>query len=400
MTAIAAKPVYLDYNATTPIDPGVLKAMLPYLGDEFGNPSSVHALGRRARDAVEAARAEVAGLIGAMPDEILFTSGGTEANNIAIRGAASASKTRKALVTTAIEHPATEACCAFLEANGHQVTRIAPNADAIVDPEKFISAIGNDTALATIIHAQNETGTLQPVAEISAAARRRGASIHIDAAQSVGKIAIDVGALGVDLLSIAGHKLYAPKGIGALYIRRGLDLPPLLLGAGQEHGRRPGTENVACIVALGEACRLAKAYLQNGTHELRRLAAELHARLGREIPGLKLVGHPTQRLPNTINVLFPGVSGRRLLERCPGVLASNGSACHADSEEPSAILTTLGFSAREALGSVRLSLGRGTTQPDIEISASQLVAAWRALAGAGLAGGPVAFEDITTASVG
>jgi cysteine desulfurase len=385
---IATKPVYLDYNATTPVDPAVLAAMLPYLGAEFGNPSSAHPLGRRARDAVEAARAEVASLIGASPDEILFTSGGTESNNIAIRGAASANLTRNAIVTTAIEHPATEACCAFLESKDKKVTRIVPNADATVDAEKFIAAIDDNTALATIIHAQNETGTLQPVAEISAAARRRGTTIHADAAQSVGKIAVDVDELGVDLLSIAGHKLYAPKGIGALYIRRGIDLPPLLLGAGQEHGRRPGTENVAYIVGLGEACGIAKRHLQTGLHELKSLADELYGRLQREIPGIRLVGHPVQRLPNTLNVLFPGVSGRRLLECCPGVFASNGSACHADSEEPSAILTALGIPALEALGSVRLSLGRHTSGADIEIAASQLVAAWRVLANANA---PISF---------
>jgi cysteine desulfurase len=384
---VVTKPVYLDYNATTPVDPAVLKAMLPYLGDEFGNPSSAHALGRRARDAVEAARAEVASLIGAMPEEILFTSGGTEASNIAIRGIASANRARSAIVTTAIvttaiEHPATEACCAYLESQGKKVTRIAPNADAIVDPEKFTAAIDDDTALATIIHAQNETGTLQPVAEISAAARRRGATVHADAAQSLGKIAVDVNELDVDLLSIAGHKLYAPKGIGALYIRRGIDLPPLLRGAGQEHGRRPGTENVTFIVALGEACRIAKIHLQGGLHAMRKLADELYAKLEHEIPGLRLVGHPAQRLPNTLNVLFPRISGRRLLENCPGVLASNGSACHADSEEPSAILTALGIPAPEALGSVRLSLGRHTSRADIEIAASLLVAAWRVLANA------------------
>jgi cysteine desulfurase len=379
MMPIVTKPVYLDNNATTPVDPDVLNAMLPYLGDEFGNPSSAHALGRRARDAVENARAEVASLIGARPDEILFVSGGTEASNIAIRGIA-AKRPRGAIVTTAIEHPATEACCAFLESQGRKVTWIAPNTDAVVDAEKFIAAIDEDTALATIIHAQNETGTLQPVADISAAARKRGAAIHADAAQSAGKIAVNVDELGVDLLSIAGHKLYAPKGIGALYIRRGIELPPLLLGAGQEHGRRPGTENVAYIVALGAACKIAKAHLQTGLHDLRKLADQLYAGLEREIPGIRLVGHPVQRLPNTLNVLFPGVSGRRLLECCPGVLASNGSACHADSEEPSAILTALGIPPHEALGSVRLSLGRQSSRAELEIAASRLVAAWRDLA--------------------
>jgi cysteine desulfurase len=397
MTSRARNPVYLDYNATTPVDPDVLEAMLPYLGNEFGNPSSAHAAGRRARDAIEAARAEVASLIGASPNEILFTSGGTEASNIAIRGAASG-PARNAIVTTTIEHPATEACCVFLESNGHKVTRIASGADARVDSEQFIAAVDNDTALATVIHAQNETGTLQPVTEIAAGARKRGAAIHVDAAQSVGKIAINVDELGIDLLSIAGHKLYAPKGIGALYIRRGIDLPPLLLGAGQEHGRRPGTENVAFIVALGAACRIAGIHLQKGSHELRALADALYAGLEREIPGIRLVGHPLQRLPNTLNVLFPEVSGRRLLECCPGVFASNGSACHADSEEPSAILTALGIPPHQALGSVRLSLGRGTAKADIEIAGSDLVAAWRMLAGAGAAIAPVPNRNVAPAS--
>lgn len=386
-------PIYLDHNATTPIDPDVLKAMLPYLRDEFGNPSSAHALGRRARDAVKEARAKVAILIGASPDEIVFTSGGTEANNIAIRGAV-AGRLHTAIVTSAIEHPATEACCAFLETGGHKVTRIAPNPDATVNLEKFIAAIDRDTALATIIHAQNETGTLQPVAAIGAAARRHGALTHIDAAQSAGKIAIDVDELGIDLLSIAGHKIYAPKGIGALYVRRGITLPSLLLGAGQEHGRRPGTENVASIVALGEACRIAALHLKTGRHDLQHLADALYARLKQEIPGIQPVGHTEQRLPNTLNVLFPGVSGRRLLACCPDVLASNGSACHADNEEPSAILTALGIPPHAALGSVRLSLGRGTTRAHVETAASSLVAAWRAMT-AGKAPAPFEFEQNT-----
>jgi cysteine desulfurase len=379
--------IYLDYNATTPLDPDVLKAMLPYLGDRFGNPSSAHALGRQAREAVETARAQVASLIGATADDIIFTGGGTEANNIAIRGGAT-HRSRTAIVTTTIEHPATESCCAFLETRGHTVTRVAANADAIVDLNACIAAIDRHTALATIIHAQNESGTLQPVADISAAARTHGALMHIDAAQSAGKVSIDVDALGVDLLSIAGHKLYAPKGIGALYVRRGIDLPPLLLGAGQEHGRRPGTENVASIVALGEACRIAATHLANGTHDLRRLADDLLAQLKQGIPGIRLVGHSDKRLPNTLNVLFPGVSGRRLLERCPDILASNGSACHADSEEPSPILTALGIPPDEALGSVRLSLGRSTTRADIQIAALNLVAAWQAMTAADSAAPP------------
>jgi cysteine desulfurase len=373
------QPIYLDHNATTPIDPGVLRAMLPYLRGEFGNPSSAYELGRRARNAIEKARAEVAALIGAGSDEILFTSGGTEASNIAIRGAVTIDRNRRAIVTTAIEHPATESCCALLEASGHTVTKIRPRPDGVVDADKFGAAIDTRTALVTIIHAQNETGTIQPIRKISRIARERGALVHADAAQSLGKIAFTVDELGVDLLSIAGHKLYAPKGVGALYVRRGVTLPPLLRGAGQEHGRRAGTENVASIVALGEACRIAARYLETGTAPLAALTAALLDRLKREVPGIACVGETADRLPNTLNVLFPHASGRKLLESCPRVMASTGSACHADSEEPSTIQIALGIPRHRALGAVRLTLGRSTTAQDVEDAASSLAAAWRAV---------------------
>jgi cysteine desulfurase len=372
-------PIYLDYNATTPVDAAVLDAMLPYLRGEFGNPSSAHGLGSRAHDAVEAARAEVAALIGATPDEIIFTSGGTEASNIAIRGAVRIDDTRRDVVTSMVEHPATEVCCAFLEGEGHKVTRVPAKADGLIDPARVAAAIDHKTALVTIIHAQNEIGTIQPVADIAAAARRHGALVHVDAAQSVGKIAVNVEEFGADLLSIAGHKLYAPKGVGVLYIRRGIILPPLLLGAGQERGRRPGTENVPYIVALGEACRIAGAILERESKRLSALASDLFAALKREIPGIVLVGHPTQRLPNTLDVLFPNASGRKVLEHCRRVMASTGSACHADSEEPSAILTALGIARNNALGAVRLSLGRGTTKQDVADAAADLAAASRSV---------------------
>jgi cysteine desulfurase len=375
-------PIYFDYNATTPVDAAVLDAMLPYLRGEFGNPSSAHGLGSRAHDAMEAARAEVAALIGATPDEIIFTSGGTEASNIAIRGAVRIDDRRRDIVTSTIEHPATEACCAFLEAEKHKVTRVAAEANGLIDPARVAAAIDDKTALVTIIHAQNEIGTIQPIADIAAAARRGGALLHVDAAQSVGKIAVDVEELGADLLSIAGHKLYAPKGVGVLYIRRGIRLPPFLLGAGQERGRRPGTENVPYIVALGEACRIAGAMLERESKRLSALAGDLFAALKREIPGIVLVGHPTQRLPNTLNVLFPNASGSKVLEKCSRVMASTGSACHADSEEPSAILTALGIAHDRALGAVRLSLGRGTTKEDIADAAADLAAAWRSVSAA------------------
>ena len=375
-------PVYLDNNGTTPVDPAVLKAMLPYLQNEFGNPSSNTTLGKRAHDAIETARAQVAALIGAEPGEITFTGGGTESSNIAIRGAVRLDRNRRAIVTTNIEHPATEACVVFLQSQGHSVTRVAATPEGLVDAAEVASAIDGNTALVTIIHAQNEIGTLQPVTAIAATARKHGALTHIDVAQSIGKIPIDVKALGIDFLSIAGHKLYAPKGIGVLYTRRGITLPPLLLGAGQEHGLRAGTENVPYIVGLGEACRIAADMIAREQPRLAALSASLLAMLKRDIPGLVLTGHPTQRLPNTLNVLFPGVSGRRLLEMCSQVLASNGSACHADSEEPSAILTALGLPRDQALGAVRLSLGRYTTDDDIALAAAALVATWRLLSAA------------------
>src|SRR5581483_6637485 len=250
-------PIYLDYNATTPVAPQVLEAMLPYLRGEFGNPSSAYALGHRAHSAVEQARAQVAALIGAAPEEIVFTGGATEASNLAIRGAVAVNGARDVVVTTNIEHPATEACCDVLRRTGHAIRRVRAGTSGIVVAEHAAEAIDEDTALVTVIHAQNEIGTVQPVRQIARAARARGALVHADAAQSVGKMAVDVNELGVDFLTIAGHKLYAPKGVGALYVRNGITLPPLVVGAGQEHGLRPGTENVAFIVGLGAACALA-----------------------------------------------------------------------------------------------------------------------------------------------
>ncbi len=373
------QPVYLDYNATTPVAPEVLAAMMPFLTGGFGNPSSSHALGRQAHAAVERARAEVAGLIGAEPDEILFTGGGTEANNLAIRGALAPDDDR-AIVTTAIEHPATEECCRLHEAAGRVVRRVAAGPDGIVRSADMARAVDSGTGLITVILAQNEIGTLQPVAAISACARSVGALVHTDAAQAVGKLPVDVRELGVDLLSIAGHKLNAPKGVGALFIRRGVAVRPVLVGGGQEGGIRPGTENVPYIAGLGAACALASERLKHRSTALAALSQRLLAGLREAVPGLLLVGDPEHRLPNTLNVLFPGVSGRSLLESCPAVMASVGSACHADSEEPSAILTALGFEREAALGAVRLSLGWDSTVEDIDIATTELAGAWRSLA--------------------
>jgi cysteine desulfurase len=385
-------PVYLDYNATAPVLPEVLQAMLPFLRADYGNPSSSHALGRRAHEAVATARAEVAALIGAEPDEIVFTSGGTEASNIAIRGTQRGAA-RRPIVTSVLEHPATEEPCRLLAEQGHAVRRIRARADGRIDTDAAIAAIRAGAGLVTLIHAQNETGVLQPVAEIAAAAHENGALVHADAAQSVGKIALEVDALGVDLLSIAGHKLYAPKGIGALYVRRGTPVQPVLRGAGQERGLRPGTENVASMVAPGDACRLAALPLRDATHDMRPLAAALLDRLQRKVPGLALVGHPTERLPNTLNVLFPGVSGRAVLAACPDVMASTGSACHADREEASGVLRALGIAEKKALGAVRLSLGILTTAHEVEIAADALAQAWRAVA----RGHAPAPREVTTA---
>jgi cysteine desulfurase len=370
------RPIYLDYNATTPVDPEVLNAMLPFLREDYGNPSSSYALGKRAREAIEKARAQVASLIGAEAGEIVFTGGGTESSNIAIRSGAKAMTGRKAVVTTTIEHPATDACCAMLANDGYDIRRIGLGTDAIVDPANFQKAVDKNVALVTVIHAQNEIGTLQPIAEIARLTKKTGALMHADAAQSVGKVPVDVRAMGVDLLSIAGHKLYAPKGIGVLYMRRGLDLPSVLVGAGQEHGRRPGTENVAFIVGLGEACRLAASRLDATMKQTKAVADRLWKRLQEDVPGIVLVGDRERRLPNTLNVLFPGVSGRKLLEACPDICASNGSACHADREEASAVLLAMGLDPQQALGAVRLSVGRNTSLDDADMAAASLAATW------------------------
>ncbi len=373
-------PIYLDFNATTPIAPAVLDAMLPFLREQYGNPSSGYALGRAAKDAIATARGHVAALIGAEADEIIFTSGGTEANNIAIRGTIEPNGGKRVIVTSTVEHPATDEPCALLAEQDYTVHRVNVGGDGRIDVDGAQRAIRDGAGLVTLILAQNETGVLQPVAEVATAARGHGALMHIDAAQAVGKIDVDVKALGVDLLSIAGHKLYAPKGIGVLYVRRGVRTQSVLRGAGQETGRRPGTENVASIVGLGEACRLAADRLrENGAAQMAALAHDLFARLQREIPDIALSGHPTARLPNTLNVLFPGVSGRAVLDACPQVMASTGSACHADREEASAILRAMGIPEHKALGAVRLSLGATTTARDVEEAANALTEAWRKL---------------------
>lgn len=380
MTSPTYAPVYLDHNATTPLLPEVFDAMLPYLREHFGNPSSDHVYGRRARAAVDDARAQVAALLGCNAEEVVFTSGGTEANNLAIYGVLATRGDRDEVVTSAIEHPATRE---VLRAHAEVTTRaLGVDGGGVVRLDEAITAITARTALVTVIHANNETGVLQPVGELAARARTHGALAHTDAAQSIGKVPVDVGELGVDLLSVAGHKLYAPKGVGALYVRRGVVLRPFARGAGHEGGLRPGTENVASIVGLGVACALARRDLDEVATRTRRLRDRLWSRLRDEVPGITRNGHATQVLPNTLSARFPGVSGAAVLREAPDVAASTGSACHAGVERASSVITAMGVSPEGALGTVRLTVGRGTTDDDIDRAVTALATAWRRLRGA------------------
>ena len=374
------EPIYLDHNATTPLLPEVVDAMLPYLREHFGNPSSGHVYGIRARSAVARAREQVAASLGCDAEEIIFTSGGTEANNLAIRGVLE-SVDRRRVVTTRIEHPATARLCAWLEGHGHGVTRLGVDGDGRARLDEAREAIGRDTALVTVMHSNNETGVLQPVAELARLAHGAGARVHTDAAQSVGKVPVRVRELDVDLLSVAGHKLYAPKGVGALYVKRGTPLAPLVLGASHEHGLRPGTENVASIVGLGVACEVVTRDLAATAARLKALRDLLWERLASGVPGLVRNGHRELRLPNTLNVRFPRASGTAILEGAPEVAASTGSACHEGHESASAVLLAMGIKPGEAVGSIRLTLGRGTTEEQVRRAAEALVRAWRRLAG-------------------
>jgi cysteine desulfurase len=368
-------PIYLDYNATTPIDPQVVDELLPYLQVEFGNPSSSHPYGRRAKEAVELARERLAALLGCDGSEIVFTSGGTESNNHALIGAAFANAQRgRHIVTSAIEHPAVLNPLAWLARHGFQVTRLPVDRTGRVDPDHLAGALTPETVLVSIMHANNEVGTIEPLAEISALTRERGILLHSDAAQSVGKIPARVGELGVDLLTVAGHKLYAPKGIGALYVRNGVALDSYLHGAGHEAGRRAGTENVPYIVALGKAAELARVRLDDEPRAIAALRDWFQAKLESLAGGVVLNGHPSQRLPNTLNLSFEGVVGAELLAVLPEIAASTGSACHDGSGELSGVLKAMGLAKAQGFGAVRFSLGRLTTAEELD-RAAELVAA-------------------------
>jgi cysteine desulfurase len=382
------QPIYLDHNATTPLLPEVMEAMLPFLREHFGNPSSAHAFGQPARRAVSAAREQVAALLDCDPSEVIFTSGGTEANNLAIRGVTDSASKSRHLITSAIEHPAILQPCHALEQQGWHVSMVGVDREGRVLVDDIRARLQRDPALVTVMHSNNETGVLQPIAEIAAAARNVGAVVHTDAAQSVGKIPISVRGLGVDLLTIAGHKLYAPKGVGALFVRRGIQLVPFVRGADHERGLRPGTENVAAIVGLGAACVRAQADLVVTADRLQMLRNELLGLLRAGIPTLALNGHATLRLPNTLNVRLPGISGSALLAATPEIAASTGSACHDNRELASQVILAMGVPPEEAVGSVRLSLGRSTTQDDVHRAAGALVRAWNKCGCSGASASP------------
>lgn len=368
---LQAGPIYLDYNATTPIDPRVVEAMLPYFTDHFGNPSSSHAYGHAALLAVSLARQQVASLLNCEEDELVFTGGGSEGDNLAIRGAALASRRGNQIITQVTEHPATLNICRALERlHGFQIISLPVDHNGLVDPADVEAAITPQTCLITIMHANNETGTIQPIAEIARIAHQHGVLMHTDAAQSVGKIPVNVSALGVDLLSFAGHKLYAPKGVGALYVRAGLNLEPVIYGGGQERGLRAGTENVALIVALGQACQLAYEQLEESSQRVQRLRDLLWQRLIEQVKApIALNGHETQRLPNTLNIRIGGYVGEEILAATPEIASSTGSACHAGNTEPSGVLTAMGLAREQALGALRLTLGRWSNEAEIERAA-------------------------------
>lgn len=370
--ALEHHPIYLDYNATTPVDPAVVTAMRPFLEQHFGNPSSGHTYGQAAKTAMDEARAQVASLLGCAPDEIVFTGGGSEGDNYALKGIAFARRAQgkgNHLITSQIEHPAVLATCHHLEArHGFRVTYLPVDRWGVVDPTAVEAAITPETILISIMHANNEVGTLEPITAIGGIAQRHGIALHTDAAQSVGKVPVQVDELGVDLLTVVGHKLYAPKGIGALYVRRGTVLDPLIHGGGHEGGQRAGTENVPYIVGLGAACALAQEQLTSQVARWTTLRARLLVGLEARIGPVQVNGHPEPewRLPNTLNICVPGVVGDAVLAHASRVAASTGSACHAGQTEPSPVLLAMGIDPTVALGAVRLSLGRWTTTEEID----------------------------------
>jgi cysteine desulfurase len=371
------KPIYLDYNATTPHDPEVVEAMRPYFEEEFGNPSSSHYYGFKPKQAVASARRQVASLLNSEPEEIIFTSGGTESNNFAIKGCAEALRDRgNHIVTSQIEHPAVLEVCRFLESTGFEVSYLPVDEFGLVNVSDVAAAIKKQTVLISVMHANNEVGSVEPIAEIAQLAKEHGIIFHTDAAQSVGKLAVDVKKFGVDLLSIAGHKVYAPKGVGALYIRKGLSPVKLMHGAGQEMTRRPGTENVMQIVGLGMACEIARRDLEKNVKHMQAMRDRLYAGIKQGCDQIRVNGHPQKRLPNTLSISFFNLEANRILDAIgTEVAASAGAACHSDTVQISDVLKAMAVAPQWAMGTLRLTTGKMTTGEEIDKAARVICAA-------------------------
>ena len=371
---VLEQAIYLDHNGTTPIASEAISAMTPFMAEHFGNPSSSHSLGVRANHGVMRAREDVAALLGCGPHEIILTSGGTESNNMVLKGLVDFRyPERFHLITSEIEHPAILKPALFLSELGARVTILPVDAKGLIDPDQVQKAILPDTGLISIMLANNETGALQPVREIAQIAKGHNIPLHTDAAQAVGKISVRVKELGVDFLSVAGHKLYGPKGVGALYVRDGLSLTPLIHGAGQEDGRRAGTENTILTVGLGTACRVARERLPRDEKRICHLRDRLQSLLFEGIEDLVLNGPEIRRLPNTLNVSVPGLEGGRILSAIPNVMASTGAACHDQGVTLSHVLSAMGVSPRVGMGALRFSLGRHNTPEEIEIAAQAVI---------------------------
>jgi cysteine desulfurase len=374
MEQVLMDPIYLDHNASTPILAEVLEAMLPFLTTHFGNPSSSHIYGIRSKEAVEKARAQLAQLVNCKMNEIYFTANGTESNNLAIFGMSKELK-HKHVVTSISEHPATLAPMAYLAANGFQLTKLPVDSNGVIDAKGLCK---EPVGLASFIHAHNETGVIAPIFELAQKIHAQGGLIHIDAAQSVGKIPVDFKALQVDAMSLVGHKFYAPKGVGALIVKQGTRILNLSHGAPHERGLRPGTENVASIVGLGMACEIARKTLASEMARMKQLK-QLFIKTLSDVKDIHFNGSGAPQLPNTISVRFPNVSGNKLLSACPSIAASTGSACHSGHDEAPKSIVAMGVSEKEAMGTVRISMGRGTTEADVNLASKALLFSWSSL---------------------
>ncbi len=368
------KTVYVDNNATTRVADEVVEEMLPYFKELYGNPSSMHTFGGQLHKRMEHARERVADLIGADPSEIVFTSCGTESDNAAIRGVLESYPKKRHIVTTRVEHPAVLSLCRHLALHGYELTEVGVDSEGLFDLEELRAAIRDDTAIVTVMHANNETGVIFPVEEAARITKEKGAIFHTDAVQAVGKLPMDMSKSNIDLLALSGHKLHAPKGVGALYIRRGVKFQPLIMGGHHEHGKRAGTENIPYIIGLGKACELAKEYIKEEQDRVKRLRDKLEENLLTNIPNARLNGHKTLRLPNTTNISFEYIEGEGILLLLSegGICASSGSACTSGSLEPSHVLRAMGVPFTAAHGSVRFSLSRYNTEEEVDYIARSI----------------------------